>query len=374
MEIFKIAVYPYSPEIDPVLRYIHFLMPQYEIKSLISPKGWGYVNKTIYLGKSTSEKSIIVKSSLNDLDKEINCILIPEFESTKEFKSNLIDNISNLMPGITKIICDAHLNEVNLKKLQEICISSNNACTLNIRNKIKTECDYNLQIQEDDETLENIPAPIIAVAGMGENLDKFHTSLVLRDVFQENGYKISQIGSRSYCEILGFHSFPGFMFNPEIDESKKVILFNRYIKQIYDTEKPDIIIIGVPGTIQGYNSKFTQRFGILHYLVFKAIISDFIVMCTFYETNGIEFLKLISQSCFYKFGCYANCFHMSNKTINFIEMEGRGIFKYINLPRKKVTEILSKNYTESPVPVVNLLDESGILELYEKIINKLTGN
>ena len=63
MEIFKIAVYPYSPEIDPVLRYIHFLMPQYEIKSLISPKGWGYVNKTIYLGKSTSEKSIIVKSS-----------------------------------------------------------------------------------------------------------------------------------------------------------------------------------------------------------------------------------------------------------------------------------------------------------------------
>ena len=374
MEKLKIAIYPYSQEIDPVLNYIYFLTPQYEIVSLISPKGWGYANNAISLGKSESRKNIQVLSSLDDMDNSINCIFIPEFNASEKFESDMIDNISIVLPRITKIICAQYLKKDNLEKLQKLCVSTNGKCELEIKNNIKTEYDYKLEIQDEENYLENIPVPIIAVAGMWENVDKFYTSLALRDILLKNGYKVSQIGSRNYCEMLGFHSFPDFMITSQIDESKKVILFNRYIKQIYDVENPDVIIIGVPGAVQSLNAFHTNKFGILHYLVFKAIIVDFLIMCTFYETNGKEFFKLISESCAYKFGCPADCFHMSNHLFSSISLNESNIIEYLVLSRKKVSETLLDYYKDLSIPIINVFDESGITELYEKIIGKLTIN
>ncbi|MCL2773288.1 MAG: TIGR04066 family peptide maturation system protein [Oscillospiraceae bacterium] len=372
---YRIAVYPYSPEIDPFLRYIFFLNPQYEIRSLISPRGWGYVNEIISLGDPESGKSLKVCASLDEIEDSINCIFIPEFESTVQFESNIIDNIENKLPDITKIICTARLKKANLEKLIKICVNTNGRCDLEIKNQIKTEQDYNLKVWgEIDAYLEDIPVPIIAVAGMLEKVDKFHTSLVLRDMFLNDGYKVSQIGSRNYCEMMGFHSFPGFMLNSAIDEAKKVILFNRYVKQIYDIEKPDIIIISIPGAAQSYNSKFTNRFGILHYLVSKAFAIDFLIMCTFFEPDGIELFELISQSCFYKFGCSVDCFHMSNLLIDYMAMNERQCMEYLSIPLERVTKTISEQYKEFPIPVINIFDKSDATILYKQIIDKLSYN
>jgi len=205
---------------------------------------------------------------------------------------------------------------------------------------------------------------------MWENVDKFYISLALRDIFLKHGYKVSQIGSRSYCEMMGFHSFPRFMLNPKIDEVKKVILFNRFIKNIYEIEKSDIIIISIPGAVQSYNSIYTNKFGILHYLISKAIIIDFLIMCTFYENDGVDFFNLISKSCIYKFGCPVDFFHMSNNRTYLVmdKMENN------YLPRTKVDEILEKYYNKSSFFIANVLSKSGINKLYEQIINKLTIN
>ena len=375
MDKINMAIYPYNPEVDPILDYIHFLIPKYKIKSLISPKGWGYENKMIDLKTYDTTETIIVRSSLIEIADDVNCIFIPEFYSIDKIEFEIIDNINIILPRINKIICVANLKNKSLKKLQKICESTNGKCSLEIKNeiKMKTENDYDLKIYETDEYLnDNIPVPIIVIAGIWEDLDKFYTSLTIREMFLNNGYKVSQVGSRNYCEIMGFHSFPGFMLNPEIDEVKKVILFNRYIKKIYESENPDIIIITIPGAVQLYNSYNINKFGILHYLVCNAIIVDFLIMCTFFEDNKIELFEMISKSCFYKFGCSVDCFHMSNRMVHFDSTDESDFLKYLILPRKKVDETLINNYEQFIIPIINIFDKSNIIKLYDNIINKFS--
>jgi len=374
MEIYKIAIYPYSPEIDPILEHIFFLVPQYEIKSLISPKGWGYVGNDINLGKSNFGKKITVRPSVDEIDDDINCILIPEFDSTEQFESTVITNIETVLPQINRIICNAHLKKANLKKLREICANSSISCEFGIKNEIETKFDYYSKPRYETEShLEEISVPVIAVAGLFEKVDKFYTSLALRNMFINEGYKVSQIGARNYCEILGFHSFPEFMLSPEIDETKKIILFNRYVKQICDDERPDVVIIGIPGAIQSYNATITNHFGILHYMVSKSVIIDFLVVCTSVMTDESELLKLISQSCLYKFGCAVDCFHMSNLLIDDSSAH-EGNLSYSNLPRQNVDKIITEYYKESDVPVINVYNIDEAARLYDKIINKLHGD
>jgi peptide maturation system protein (TIGR04066 family) len=229
MKNYKIAIYPYNSEIDPFLEYSYFLQSQYAIKAIIFPKGWGYANKSNNV-KNFCAKNLTAYESLKEMDDTINCIFIPEFELTEQFQCDMINNISGVLPNIVKIICAARLTDFNLSKIKELCARTNGKCEFEYRNEMASDFGYDLKISSHneifDETLDDIPVPIIAVVGMWEKVDKFYTSLTIRDIFLNNGYKVSQIGSRNYCEIMGFHSFPRFMLNPEIDEVKKVILFN----------------------------------------------------------------------------------------------------------------------------------------------------
>lgn len=60
--------------------------------------------------------------------------------------------------------------------------------------------------------------------------------------------------------MLGFYSFPSFMYDSNISEVNKVLMFNRFVRKIEKVEAPDIIIIGIPGGIMPYNRQFTRAF------------------------------------------------------------------------------------------------------------------
>lgn len=126
--------------------------------------------------------------------------------------------------------------------------------------------------------------------GVTNKACKFEIQLSIRENLQSKGYKISQIGSRNYCEFLGFHSFPGFMYNRNLSESEKIILFNNYIKRLENDENPDLIVIGIPGGIMKRNDTFTSYFGIFAYEISQAVTPDYVICSTQYQDFKHEYL------------------------------------------------------------------------------------
>lgn len=370
------VIYPYSDDFFPAINYSNMILSNYIIKDLISPKGWGLSNTKVFIDNTYY---IEIKTNFFEINEDVNCIFIPEFYVDEYIEINIINNIIDFIKTengqIQKIINSKKLNCENEKKLKNECMYYNIKYIVldeelnNNTNDFVSHYDNNLSSE-----ILNTNVPIIVISGLYENTDKFYSSLVIRDELIKNGYTVSQIGSKNFCEMMGFHSFPKFMNDSKIDEIKKVILFNRYINEIINNEKPDIIIITIPGSLQNLNEIYTVGFGILHYLIFKAISVDFFIICSFFDelNNNEEFYNIISKSCYYRFSTYVDCFHMSNLYIDFNFTKEKNELELYKLNRNYVSDVLDKKINNYKIPIIDLYQNKYKKFIYKKIIDKLS--
>lgn len=371
MNKIRLGIYPYSVEFEPVLRHISLLDPEIEIQALISPKGWGLTGKTI--SAINKEKSWTVVSGLDSVLNEINTIFIPDFQTNERTEILIVKEILKIIPNIDKVILAAKLTNNNVELLQGACAES--GCIFeNLNNKAES-FDFKPDIITAlDIPLEQINVPIVAIAGLWEETDKFEVSLALREKFIQNGYHITQIGSRNYCEMLGFHSFPNFMYDINMDAVGKIMNFNRWVKQLTKSEDPDLIIITVPGAIKNLNDKFPKGFGVLPHILFQAMAVDVLLFCTTFEWGAIELLDELSTICKYSFGCEVDCFHMSNMFFDINTSLERESVTLNHVSREKVADALEHGYKDSPIPVFNMLDNDACDKVFNLIEGKLSGD
>ena len=134
---------------------------------------------------------------------------------------------------------------------------------------------------------------------------------------------------------------------------------------------PDVILITIPGAMQDFNEKFTRGFGLLHHLVFQAVMPDVILMCTFYLRESEKALEELSMSCKYRFGAPVDMFHMSNLFIDFQESEERNRIVTNSIYREMVSETVAKDFSNSSVPVFNGVDSQECDRMYEMLMEKL---
>lgn len=369
MKYEKIGIYPFNYDCNIFTQHSDLISPNYKVCELASLKGWGFTGKKVKL----NSEDIQIKSSPQEFEETLDIMFIPEFDVSEQVENIIVNEIVNYISKVSKIMCFAKLTDDNLHRLKSEC-SKSGTCMLHYAYEADKNDDYKQYLKKDEVHLEQIDIPIIAVAGLWENTDKFETSLVLRDKLIKEGYKVSQVGSRKYCELFGFHSFPDFMLNPEISEVKKPLLFNRYIKKISEDEKPDVIIIGVPGSIQSFNEKHTNHFGILPYLVFQSVLVDFLVMCTFYESSSPKFLEEVSNLCKYRLSCNVDMFHMSNLFFDMDETLEKGLISANKLPLEMVERTIKEKFSESKFPIINIYNEASVDNLYNAILDKLSND
>jgi peptide maturation system protein (TIGR04066 family) len=223
-----------------------------------------------------------------------------------------------------------------------------------------------------NESIEEIDTPIILVTGIAERTNKFEIQLTLRERIQKSGYKISQIGTRSYCEMMGFHPFPSFMYGNAISDVNKVLMFNRFIKKIESTEEPDIIIIGVPGGIMPLNREFTNKFGLLAFEISQAIAPDVVIASLLYEDYKPEGFDIYNNSIKYKLGFEVDFFNIANMQFDWSRAYEEHVMSYISLDYKFIDEKIMR-YNSNRIPVLNILNKNDSNHMADKAIEKLVG-
>lgn len=338
------AVYPFGYEFLPMLSGLCKKKMMDSSVKLVSPKGWGFIGKDAGRAFGRPDIGINVTSDIKNAILDSDTFVAIPFKDTGEEESN------NYINGII----DENIN---------YAISMNKK-VIDLRN-IEDEIIPDEVKSKDPE----IDCPIIFVDGMTEQLNKLDIMMDISNSLSAKGYRISQIGTRYYCNVIGMHSFPQFMFST-MNERDKINTFKSYVYNIYQKENPDVIIIGIPGAAIPFNDKVDNEYGIIHYMISMAIKSDFTVTCS--NLQGWDFEKLNIHFT-HRFGHGINCVVLTNTKILYNPQEFPDRIFYEIQDYQAVDKYISEVQKANPnIPLFNEYEKKDIDALTELVIDELS--
>ena len=340
----KILVYPYDGEFSPVLRHSEMM--------------------TMYNGGD--KLNININNDFEGLLPLCDAVLFSESERSLDFDKFILPKIVKAAEQGKDILYLRKIEEEKRDRLKELCKKYNVSFT-SCDDFENTYYEHDL----DDFNLQKIDTPVIFIAGLYERTQKFEIQLSLREAFISLGYKVSQVGSRNYCELLGFHSFPKFMYSPSKAEDKKILSFNHFLKDMENKEKPDVIIVGIPGNIMRLNDTFTGRFGTMAYEVSQAVTPDASIMSTLYEDFEPEYFKKIATLIKYKLGFNISCFNLSNIKFDWAVAEQSSRESYLLLDSSFIEKKKIK-FNMLKTPVFNTLNNEDRTNMANYLIDILS--
>jgi peptide maturation system protein (TIGR04066 family) len=309
-------LYPVTYEVAPLLRNSE-LIPELDTIKALAPAGSAYTSLDLNCVDYGGETGIVIGNNYEESLSMCQRIIFSEICTDKyfalDYKKFIRKKIEQAVKAGKNIICLLELNKTEQEELEQMSFTSHADFSYLGPEYIYT--DYsNLACEE--EKIYEITTPVIFVLGLSENCNKFEVQLKLRKQLLTRGYKVAQVGTKSYCRLFDFHSIPQFMLGKSLTEGQKITLFNHFIKNIEITEQPDVIIVGIPGGCMPFNMNITNHYGITAYEISHAISPDATVFCLLYDNYTPEYLTELQNIIKYKFGIEIDCYHLGN---NFFE-------------------------------------------------------
>jgi len=365
-KIERLGVFPYDMHFTPLLRH-RSMLAGYQISGICSPGGWGLCGKDAGDADGGDPLLLNVDSDFDKLLDSCETVLFTQSNIKPDVKKMLYHRLLSAIDRGKNIICTIDLEDGLISEISERCKLRD------VYFKYISKSTFTLDIDADIEAfgLCKIHTPVVYVLGVGENTHKFEIQLSLREKLTCMGYKVSQIGSRNYCELLGFHSFPSFMLDCHITETAKVILFNHFIRKIEMDESPDIIIVGIPGGIMAFNDTLTNRFGILAYEVSQAVEPDAAVFSLLYDDFKPIYFTQLATSLKHRLACDVSCYNISDIRFDWAKASTNGSMHYITVDSRLVDQ-KKENFRCLDIPVYNILNCSDADNMAECIVNKLS--
>lgn len=357
-------VYPYSIQFAPIVRFLRH-QGEFDIISAVMP---GYWYKNGVDASFVDEGDIIGIPIIQDFESEMSIcetVIWADYAySSPLFRSKVCKQMQNAIKNGKSIYCCQQLSEEEYKSFKDLDTQGRFQYCVNQ----KTVFDED-RFRSDDAEADEIDTPIITVMGLSENCQKMETQLYLRRMFEKNGYKILQIGTRNYCEFLGFHSFPQFMGNLKLSETEKVIRFKSYIKYLEKTERPNIIIIGIPGGICNISKNLPSDFGITAYEVLSAVSSDYNILMLWNEMYNDRLIGELKRIAAYRYNTNLDMICISNISLNKDGLLDKGHQIGYNIYSNSETE----NIIPSKVPAnITGVRQQGSDQMFQRIIDSLS--
>lgn len=360
----RVILYPFDIQSSPILRHKQ-LLKDYDIVGVVSPEGWGLSGEDAGKADYGSKLYIDVESDFSKSLRSCDSVFFVDSFYGLDFEKEIYPKMLECIEAKKNILALMDIQQEFQDKLEQLCRNNN----VYYKNLLLEERIIYTVGKEDN--IIKIDIPVIFVVGLAERLNKFELQLALREKLIKLGYSVSQIGSRKFCELMGFHSFPEFMHSTYISEVEKIVLFNLFVKQIELREKPDVIIIGIPGGTMMFNNEYTNKFGIFAYEISQAITPDLVVFSTLYEDFTPDYFKKISHSSKYRFGFEIDCFNLANTIFDMQKLGSLEKDLYLKLSSSFIDEKVNF-YRNQGIQVYNALNDNDLKMLVNYIVEKLS--
>lgn len=222
----KAIIFPYNAECASLVRNRELLL-NHEIVACVSPIGYGLQGKDAAYAYGGENTGIVIS------DKKISEINFDDLlvcESSSDFDTFIMPQVKLAAECGKNVIFLYNISQQQKKEAEETCKKKNVKCVVLTNRRMDTDKLFEHEIIP-------LSVPVVFVASVIENTNKFDVQLGLRKFLQEEGYKVSQIGTKEYCELFGFHAIPEFMYANQLSEADKIVWFNRICKSIELQEK-----------------------------------------------------------------------------------------------------------------------------------------
>jgi len=218
-----------------------------------------------------------------------------------------------------------------------------------------------------------IDVPIISVLAMGENCGQAQTEFSIRKYFDDQGYKVLQIGTQEYSHLLGCAKLPSFLVDANINIQDKIIMFNRFIYEECKSIEPDLVILGVPDPIMKYNNDILNGLGILPFVMQNAILSDVGLINLHYNEYSFEYLSDIMNLCKYRLNIATKYFGISNTTVS-KNVDDSSKLEYLYIDYEFVKSNLKHGIGKDEYTLFSIYDEESMIQAFQKIEYELLTN
>ncbi|MCY6958486.1 TIGR04066 family peptide maturation system protein [Clostridium brassicae] len=359
----KAILFPYNIDNYPLIRFKE-LLSQVDIINIDTRNNKFLLGKDfaeLYMGESTG--GLVQKVETNDYD-----ILIIGDGNPLTNETYIYNKVENDAKSGKDIISLYILQDIQREELKRICKK------YSVEIKFLDGQNANVaEIEIDNQKLYQMNVPIILITGITERTKKIDSVLVLKEEFEKKGYKVSVIGSKSYSELFGIHSFPQFMFD-NILEEHKILYFNSLCKNIEYYERPDAFIIAIPGSLIPYNDMFTNHFGITAFEVGQAVPPDAVIVNIGYGEYDKNFFENISNMVKYKIGENPTCYVMSNSLVDINSSKEEGKMQYYNVDMYEIDKKIKLMNLTIDKPIFNGLRNSDLKNMSDTLLNLLESN
>lgn len=364
MEKKTTTIYPYSKDDIQLFRYaklIGDIQPVYAV----SPPGWGLIGKDATAIDGGKPSGIVITENLDSALQNSELLVIASFEHYVGEEGGLKDTLETAIQYKKPFVL------LSPPQTPEEQIALETAKQLGLLHWSSEQDHRNIiALANEKDDCDELKSPVTLIVGQGPYTSKFETQLGVRQELIKRGYKVSQIGSRPYCELFGFHSFPSFMFSKELDETQKIITLNQFVKQIENEEEPDLIIVCVPGGIMPVFEKAHNNFGILHVEVSAAIEPDSVIYNLYSNEYSTQFYEKSAEMMYHRLNhVKTNCFIMSGSWIDYGAHHENKEFRIIKFD-KPYNKIIEK---PEEVPSLSIFEKNVFEKATDAVVAVLEG-
>lgn len=354
----RILIFPFDKTVCPIARYREMLQG-YKISGILSPRYLRLNGIDIADIDGGNDTGILISDYKEEALDQCDTIFMhySRYVKDKEVYSNII---SCAISKGKKVLLTKDLKE----KLSDVDLD-------NI-----SYFHEEVNMTEDEfisERLFDMEVPVVTIMGLGEMCNKFNVEIEVRKHFVERGYKVSQIGSEEYSKLFGMHCIPDFIYRKDMDLQNKVIEFNHYVKELLKIEKPDLLIMGVPGGMFKYNNRILDDLGASAYVMTNAVKSDIGIVSVYDNEYNEEYIKALAQCCRYRFDSIIHYFNIANIRVMENE-ENKSKLDYLLLKSQYVSSHISNEPFVGEYKIFNILNESDAREVGVEIERELSSN
>lgn len=289
---------------------------EYEIVSVVSLKSWGYCGADAG-AKLGIDTGLIVSDNFCKALTEVETVIVADTNIPLEY--NLINTYKEKVKGAGKEFLDIRYKSKEYEKI----------------------ASHENLFSDGIPQIRDINKPLVMVVGTGTNTGKFDLQLRVREIFLDEGYKVSQIGSKPYCELWGFHSFPDFM-GGTLEGAEKILKFNQYVNYISNSEDSDVVIIGVPGGVVPISNKLFDDYGLMNYMVANAVKPDYVILNTGFVDYNKQYIEAMTKALKYRLDYDVDSVFLSNFFINWEATDSLDKLVYMTIPTDIMNEEAEK--------------------------------
>ena len=366
----RAGIFPFSKASFPLYWWLTNQKDKYSSIELIPPIGLGIEGKDISVIDNRMQVGISFAHDLQRALQQIDVLFVPEIDINLKSKLKIIDQLVHETENSMKeIVCLMNLNSRANSMLNNFC----NDLGIQLMSFGKNDCE---ELESTDhQRLYKPHATVIFVGEMVKDLNADEVAIILSNGLMKKGISSVIIGTDSVYEYIPNAVRAEYLASEyRISEKERIRLLNKDIQRLERLNRPDVIIVRVPGIILRFNEFMYSNLGITTYFLSQMLQPDYFILCCPFGEFNSGFYELLSQDFMNRYGMGIDFVHMSNRHLVMYEPNSEQESEVPTyLDGSKTISVMNKLRDSCRIPIDNVTIKEGIDNLINNILYKLGG-